>query len=59
MNALVIGLTLVIGAPGGKDAKKDAPSIVGEWNAEKLSAVGRKRRNRKAASPSRLPKTAR
>lgn len=35
MTPLILGLTLVIGAPGAKDPpKKDPPSIVGVWIGE-------------------------
>lgn len=42
MNAaLVFGLALAVGALGEKDApKKDAPTIVGEWNGEKAVRGG-------------------
>jgi len=33
MYSIVIGLTLVVGAPSKDDPKKDAPSIVGEWTS--------------------------
>lgn len=42
MNAaIVFGVVLSLGAPGDKDAaKKDAPSIVGEWDGEKAVRGG-------------------
>jgi uncharacterized protein (TIGR03067 family) len=42
MNAAILfGLVLSLGAPGEKDAaKKDAPSIVGEWDGEKAVKGG-------------------
>lgn len=45
MNAaLVFGMVLSLGAPGDKEAaKKDAPSIVGEWDGEKAVRGGQER----------------
>ena len=39
-STLVFGVLFAVGAPLEKDAKKDAPSIVGEWKAEKLVIGG-------------------
>jgi uncharacterized protein (TIGR03067 family) len=39
--AILFGLVVSLGAPGEKDAaKKDAPSIVGEWDGEKAVRGG-------------------
>src|SRR5262245_34376051 len=45
MNAAVLlAAVLAVGAPGDKEApKKDAPSIVGEWEGEKLVRGGQER----------------
>jgi uncharacterized protein (TIGR03067 family) len=45
MNAAVLfGVVLAVGAPGDKEApKKDAPSIVGEWDGEKAVRGGMER----------------
>jgi uncharacterized protein (TIGR03067 family) len=45
MNAaLVFGVVLALGAPGEKDApKKDAPTVVGEWDGEKAVRGGKER----------------
>jgi uncharacterized protein (TIGR03067 family) len=45
MNAAILfGLVMSLGAPGEKDAaKKDAPSIVGEWDGEKAIRGGMER----------------
>jgi uncharacterized protein (TIGR03067 family) len=45
MNAAVLlGVVLAVGAPGDKEApKKESPSIVGEWDGEKLVRGGQER----------------
>ena len=45
MNAAaLLGVVLAVGAPGDKDApKKDAPSVVGEWDGEKAVRGGMER----------------
>src|SRR4051795_6842015 len=40
--SLLTALALALGAPGAKDAKKDTPSLVGEWVVES-AVVGGKR----------------
>ncbi len=39
-SAVLIGLSLAVAAPVTKDAKKDAPSIVGEWDGIKALIGG-------------------
>jgi len=42
--AVVFGLVLAVGAPGEKDApKKEAPTVVGEWDSEKAVQGGMER----------------
>jgi len=42
--AVLFGLVLAVGAPGGNDApKKEAPSVVGEWDGEKAVRGGMER----------------
>ena len=39
-NALLVGLALFVGAPAPKDAKKDSPTVVGDWVAESIVENG-------------------
>lgn len=42
--SLFLGLALSVGAPAAKEPpKKEAPSIVGEWNGEKALAGGKEK----------------
>src|SRR5262245_39667172 len=41
MTSLLLGVAITVGAPIGKDPKKDSPSIVGEWAAEGATSRGR------------------
>jgi uncharacterized protein (TIGR03067 family) len=41
-NALpIVGLALMLAAPATKEAKKDTPSIIGEWVCETVTSNGR------------------
>lgn len=43
-QTVLIGLAVTLGAPATKDpAKKDPPSIVGEWNGEKAISGGKEK----------------
>ena len=39
-SSLILGLAVIVSAPGTKDAPKKEASIVGEWKAEKLVIGG-------------------
>ena len=41
MTPVLLTLTLTLAAPGPKDAKKDPPSLVGEWTAEGAVSRGK------------------
>ena len=43
MNAILLSVILVVGAPNTKEKPKDEPSIVGEWTLEKTIIGGRER----------------
>ncbi|HEX3152579.1 MAG TPA: TIGR03067 domain-containing protein [Gemmataceae bacterium] len=35
-TSLLVGLALIVGAPAPKDAKKDAPTVVGDWVSDSI-----------------------
>src|SRR5262245_19314512 len=41
MMCTVLALALTVAAPGTKEAKKDAPGLVGEWAAEAATVGGK------------------
>ena len=44
MNPLILGLVLVVGAPGQKEKSKPAPKIEGEWIVESLEGPGKEKK---------------
>jgi uncharacterized protein (TIGR03067 family) len=59
MNCLsAFGLALVLGAPTGKEAAKDAPTLVGEWTCIKAVGNGKELEDAKRVSQIRFAFTA-
>ena len=40
MHTLILGLAIIVAAPAPKEAKKPAPTIVGEWSLESMVFMG-------------------
>jgi len=41
MNSLLLGVVILVGAPGPKDPPKKDTGIVGEWIVESISTIGK------------------
>ena len=41
MNPLIVGLVLVVGAPGQKDKSKPTPKIEGDWIVQSIEGEGK------------------
>ena len=40
MHTLILGLAIIVAAPAPKEAKKPAPTILGEWSLESMVFMG-------------------